>query len=206
MVSSVNPLRAGLPHAFCTPDLHYIPATLQAQAAASIKGTMFKVYSQKHIDDLQQEHQNAKEFGTAAAEEWVKGLPLLGKQQMADAARLERWEASLPLGSDIPQVLREYFRPYSSTIGETPVAVASAAVSAMETPAVSATSLPAPPSAQSKFSPTGVSSLPAFTAIPLCRVTSKTITIILCYIPASTTRVCDTSYRTRWQLLIVITQ
>ncbi|KAH0179686.1 hypothetical protein KCU90_g27851, partial [Aureobasidium melanogenum] len=49
VVSPVNPLRAGLPYAFCTPDLHYIPATLQAQAAASIKGTMYKVYSQKHI-------------------------------------------------------------------------------------------------------------------------------------------------------------
>jgi hypothetical protein len=156
-VSPVNPLRAGLPHAFCTPDLHYIPATLQAQAAASIKGTMFKVYSQKHIDDLQQEHQNAMEFGTAAAEEWVKGLPLLGKQQMADAARLERWEASLPLGSDIPQVLREYFRPYSvSVIGETPVAIAPATVSTAATTAMSATSLPVPPSAQSKFAPAGV--------------------------------------------------
>ena len=121
---------------------------------------MYKVYSQKHIDDLQQEHQNAMEFGTAAAEEWVKGLPLLGKQQMADAARLERWEASLPLGSDIPQVLREYFRPYTfSTIGEAPVAVASATVSAVATPAVSATSLPAPPSTQSKFSPIGISLL-----------------------------------------------
>jgi len=114
---------------------------------------MFKVYSQKHIDDLQQEHQNAMEFGTAAAEEWVKGLPLLGKQQMADAARLERWEASLPLGSDIAQVLREYFRPYTfSAIGEAPVGVASAAVSAVATPSVSTTSLPAPPSTQSKFS------------------------------------------------------
>jgi hypothetical protein len=118
---------------------------------------MFKVYSQKHIDDLQQEHQNAMEFGTAAAEEWVKGLPLLGKQQMADAARLERWEASLPLGSDIPQVLREYFRPYSvSVIGESPVVVAPAIVSTAATTAMSATSLPAPPSAQSKFAPAGV--------------------------------------------------
>jgi len=65
---------------------------------------------------------------------------------------LERWEASLPLGSDIAQVLREYFRPYTFTaIGEAPVAVPSATVSAVATPSVSATSLPAPPSAQSKF-------------------------------------------------------
>lgn len=121
---------------------------------------MYKVYSQKHIDDLQQEHQNAMEFGTAAAEEWVKGLPLLGKQQMADAARLERWEASLPLGSDISQVLREYFRPYTfSPIGETPVAVAPDTVSAVTTPAVSATSLLAPPSTQSKSPPAGISLL-----------------------------------------------
>lgn len=150
MVSPVNPLRAGLPYAFCTPDLHYIPATLQAQAAASIKGTMYKVYSQKHIDDLQQEHQNAMEFGTAAAEEWVKGLPLLGKQQMADAARWERWEAQLPLGSDISKVLRDYFRSYSAPlIGEASAAVPAAAVT-VATPSVSATSLPAPPSTQSK--------------------------------------------------------
>ncbi|KAI5209039.1 hypothetical protein E4T39_01044 [Aureobasidium subglaciale] len=153
VVSPVNPLRAGLPYAFCTPDLHYIPATLQAQAAASIKGTMSKVYSQKHIDDLQQEHQNAMEFGDAAAEEWVKGLPLLGKQQMADAARWERWESQLPLGSDIFTVLREYFRSYSvPMIGETPVTVESAPEAAVEAPTVSVTSLPAPPSAQSKFS------------------------------------------------------
>ncbi|KAG9792932.1 hypothetical protein KCU95_g5093, partial [Aureobasidium melanogenum] len=151
VVSPVNPLRAGLPYAFCTPDLHYIPATLQAQAAASIKGTIYKVYSQKHIDDLQQEHQNAMEFGTAAAEEWVKGLPLLGKQQMADAARWERWEAQLPLGSDICKVLRDYFRSYSvPVIGEAPVTVSSAAVTAVATPSVSATSLPAPPSAQTR--------------------------------------------------------
>ncbi|THZ11505.1 hypothetical protein D6C91_09240 [Aureobasidium pullulans] len=151
VVSPINPLRAGLPYAFCTPDLHYIPATLQPQAAVSIKGTMFKVYSQKHIDDLQQEHQNAMEFGDAAAEEWVKGLPLLGKQQMADAARWERWEAQLPLGSDISKVLREYFRPYSAPmISEVPDAVASTAVSEEAVPSVSATSLPAPPSAQMK--------------------------------------------------------
>ena len=108
---------------------------------------MSKVYSLKHIDDLQQEHQNAMEFGEAAAEEWVKGLPLLGKQQMADAARWERWEALLPLGSDIAKVLREYFRPSSaSSVDEAPVAP----------PSVSATSLPAPPSTQSKSSPSGV--------------------------------------------------
>jgi hypothetical protein len=190
VVSPVNPLRAGLPHAFCTPDLHYIPATLQAQAAASIKGTMFKVYSQKHIDDLQQEHQNAKEFGFAAAEEWVKGLPLLGKQQMADAARLERWEASLPLGSDIPQVLREYFRPYSSTIGD---AVASAAVSAVETPAVSATSLPAPPSAQSKFSSAGVFLSLLSLLFHFCRVCSMIAALLFSHFPASTDHTCKTS-------------
>ena len=125
---------------------------------------MFKVYSQKHIDDLQQEHQNAMEFGDAAAEEWVKGLPLLGKQQMADAARWERWEAQLPLGSDISKVLREYFRPYSAPmISEVPDAVASTAVSEEAVPSVSATSLPAPPSAQSKFSPSG-----AFSFLIVC--------------------------------------
>ena len=160
LVSPAAPLRAGLPHAFCTPDLHYIPPTLQSQAATSIKGTMAKVYSRKNIDDLQQEHQSALEFGEAAAEEWLKGLPLLGKQQMADAARWERWEALLTLGSDIPKVLREYFRPSSAlSVVEVPVAVAppaAAAAAPTAPPSVNGTSLPVPTPAQSKCSPFGV--------------------------------------------------
>ena len=107
---------------------------------------MFKVYSQKHIDDLHQEHENAMEFGEAAAEEWVKGLPLLGKQQMADAARWERWETLLPRGCDIAKQLREYFRPFAA-----PVSEATATAAPLPAPSVSATSLPAPPSTKSKF-------------------------------------------------------
>jgi hypothetical protein len=116
---------------------------------------MFKVYSQKHIEDLQQEHENAKEYGDAAAEEWIKGLSLLGKQQMADAARWERWEAQLPLGADIGVVLRKYFRPPRKVRSEgeaqnAAVAAAPAVIDASASTSVHPTSLPAPPSTKSK--------------------------------------------------------
>ncbi|GAB7352667.1 hypothetical protein MBLNU459_g3031t1 [Dothideomycetes sp. NU459] len=115
LVSPAAPLRAGLLYAFRTNDLHYIPpTTLQTIPAGAPKPAMSKVYARKHVDDLQQEYQNAKELGDAAAEEWIKGLASAGKLHMTDTARWERWEALYPPGSDLARVLREYFRPSSA--------------------------------------------------------------------------------------------
>ncbi|KAL1297639.1 hypothetical protein AAFC00_006196 [Neodothiora populina] len=142
--SAAAPLRAGLPHAFRTHDSHYIPATtLQANPVGASRGAMFKVYFRKHVQELQGEYREAKEFGEAAAEEWVKGLPLNGKQQMADAARWERWEALQPPGSHPATTLREYFRPVSTRpapVSHPSPAAASPAVPTAASAAVSSSS------------------------------------------------------------------
>lgn len=142
--------------------MHYIPATtLAANPSGAPRGAMFKVYYRKHIDDLQGEHEDAKEFGEAAAEEWIKGLPLNGKQQMADAARWERWEALHPPGTHPAKILREYFRPISALPAQVSeptnvVAAAPLIVSAsVQTPS-SSSSLPVLSSQPSKSSPNGV--------------------------------------------------
>lgn len=120
---------------------------------------MYKVYYRRDIDELQQEYEDAKEFGDAAAEEWVKGLPLNGKQQMADAARWERWEALHPPGTHPATTLREYFRPISApppaTVSEQTLAAAPPAA----LPVSNGSTLPVLSSQPSKSSPTGAFSL-----------------------------------------------
>lgn len=157
--SSAAPLRAGLPHAFRTNDLHYIPATtLQSNPGHAPRGGMFKVYYRQHIEDLQGEYEEAKEFGDAAAEEWIKGLPLNGRQQMVDAARWERWEALHPPGTHPVKILREYFRPLSAVpahVSENAPAAAPPAPSS-SVPA-SGSSLPLVHSQTSKYPPLGAS-------------------------------------------------
>ena len=46
------------------------------------------------IKQLKKQFEEAKELGTAAAEEWIKGLEARGKQLMADASRWEKWQAA----------------------------------------------------------------------------------------------------------------
>lgn len=131
------------------------------------------MYYRKHIDDLQSEHDDAKEFGDAAAEEWIKGLPLNGKQQMSDAARWERWEALHPPGTHPAKILRDHFRPPVSTLPasvseQSSIAAASATPAAVPT-TVSGhplTTLPSKPSKSTHpsvyISPTSLASLILF--------------------------------------------
>ena len=65
-------------------------------------------YYQPDSNNIIQEYENAKTFGDGAAQEWRNGLETLGKEAMADAARWEKWESQMQLGSDLSQVLREY--------------------------------------------------------------------------------------------------
>lgn len=67
-----------------------------------------KVYYSKDVDAIMDEYNDANSFGNGAAEEWTKGLHTKGKEAMADAARWEKWEGQMRLGSDLTQVLREY--------------------------------------------------------------------------------------------------
>lgn len=84
---------AALPLVFLTNELHVIPTTaLQAgQHPASIRLT--KHFSKQQVDGIIKEFEGVKVLGSAATEEWLKGLDGLGKERKNDAARWERWEA-----------------------------------------------------------------------------------------------------------------
>ena len=82
-----------LPFVFLTNELHVIPpATLQNGPPAGIQ--ISKHFFKPHIEELKQEFDSVKAMGSAAAEEWIKGLEGRGRERRNDALRWERWEAS----------------------------------------------------------------------------------------------------------------
>ena len=109
LVSGAASLRIGLPYIFLTPDLHFIPE-VQRQLPGGIPSHLrvAKVYFNEDTNTIIRGFESAKGFGDGAAEEWRKGLYTKGKAAMADAARWEKWEGQMRLGSDLSQVLREY--------------------------------------------------------------------------------------------------
>ncbi|KAF2769460.1 hypothetical protein EJ03DRAFT_327310 [Teratosphaeria nubilosa] len=112
MITSVNLLRLGLPHAFRTPDLHFVP-DIQRHLPGAIPqhSGISKVYYQPDVDAIAAEFEYVKGYGNGAAEEWRKGLDTKGRERMADAARWEKWESQVGFGADLAQVLREYDLP-----------------------------------------------------------------------------------------------
>jgi hypothetical protein len=93
LFSNASALRPALPYAFITNDDHYIPAyTLQAATVpASVE--IAKYYYQEHVDTITEELTDALSLGTAAAEEWSKGLEARGTERMKLVELWERWEA-----------------------------------------------------------------------------------------------------------------
>jgi hypothetical protein len=86
-----------LPFIFLTNELHVIPAaTLQSGPPTGIQ--ISKYFFKPHIEDLKQEFDDVKNMGSAAAEEWIKGLEGRGRERRNDALRWERWEASGGVG------------------------------------------------------------------------------------------------------------
>jgi hypothetical protein len=81
-----------LPFMFLTNELHVIPAaTLQSGPPTGIQ--ISKHFFKPHIEELKQEFDDVKAMGSAAAEEWIKGLEGRGRERRNDAVRWERWEA-----------------------------------------------------------------------------------------------------------------
>ncbi|PMD38864.1 hypothetical protein L207DRAFT_530331 [Hyaloscypha variabilis F] len=92
-----SPLMTALPFIFLTNELHVIPAaTLQSGPPTGIQ--ISKYFFKPHIEDLKQEFDDVKNMGSAAAEEWIKGLEGRGRERRNDALRWERWEASGGVG------------------------------------------------------------------------------------------------------------
>jgi hypothetical protein len=82
-----------LPFIFLTNELHVIPAaTLQSGPPNGIQ--ISKHFFKPHIEKLKQEFDDVKAMGSAAAEEWMKGLEGRGRERRNDAVRWERWEVS----------------------------------------------------------------------------------------------------------------
>lgn len=110
LTSPAASLRHGLPYAFRTPDLHFVPEMTRQSYPGGIPSQLrvAKVYYTKDVKDIQAEHEDVQGYGEGAAEEWRKGLNNKGKEAMADAARWEKWESQTRPGADMVRTLREY--------------------------------------------------------------------------------------------------
>nr|OQO32018.1 hypothetical protein B0A51_00817 [Rachicladosporium sp. CCFEE 5018] len=107
--STASSLRLGLPHAFRTPDRHYVYDLIR-QAQGGIPGHLriVKTFLKKDLATITDELSEVKSFGEGTADEWRKGLAQRGKDAMADASRWERWEQNLPPGIQLGHWIREY--------------------------------------------------------------------------------------------------
>ncbi|KAF1949485.1 hypothetical protein CC80DRAFT_484454 [Byssothecium circinans] len=125
LFSSASALRHALPFAFVTNDYNYIPAyTLQA-ATTPATVDIVKYYHEKHVEDIRKELNEALGLGSAAAEEWSKGLEARGSERMRTAENWERWEVKYEWWSDHHEPNRAASIP--------PVALSPAPVSRKET-------------------------------------------------------------------------
>lgn len=107
--SEAASLRAGLPYAFRTQDLHFVlEMTRQSPGGIPSHLRVAKIYYNRDVAAILHEWDDAKGFGDGAADEWRKGLPSKGKDTMSDASRWEKWETQPRLSSGPSHALREY--------------------------------------------------------------------------------------------------
>ncbi|KAI1039204.1 hypothetical protein LB503_013531 [Fusarium chuoi] len=87
-------LLPALPPVLVDADMHVIhPRAIQAGTVQPhIQVT--KLFWSEHVEQIKLEFQNVKALGSAAAEEWIKGLEIRGKQALADASRWEKWAST----------------------------------------------------------------------------------------------------------------
>ncbi|KAF4968937.1 hypothetical protein FSARC_3751 [Fusarium sarcochroum] len=87
-------LLPALPPVFVDADMHVIsPRAMQTGVVP--QGTQVtKVFWSEHVDQIKTEFEQVKALGSAAAEEWIKGLEIRGKQALVDASRWEKWANS----------------------------------------------------------------------------------------------------------------
>ena len=122
LFSSTTPtvLLPALPFAFFTQSLDYVAALTLRNTSPPPDKPLTKFYFQSHLDEMKQKFAEVKTMGTAAAEEWFKGLENTGKEKLADAARWEQWELTgglheLLSWKDTPVEIRTYPQLPNST-------------------------------------------------------------------------------------------
>lgn len=72
--------------------MHFVPQGLIRDKSVPIGVELQKYYFLPDIRFLQEQANEARSLGIAAAEEWYKGLSAQGQQAQSDAARFEQWE------------------------------------------------------------------------------------------------------------------
>ncbi|KAI8940445.1 hypothetical protein NX059_004131 [Plenodomus lindquistii] len=92
LFSAASALRPALPFVLLTNDHHYVTAYTLQSATTPADVVISKYYYKPHVDEISQELADALSRGSAAAEEWSKGLDARGKDRMRVAENWERWE------------------------------------------------------------------------------------------------------------------
>ncbi|KAJ4296206.1 hypothetical protein N0V90_006251 [Kalmusia sp. IMI 367209] len=100
LFSNASVARPALPYAFLTSDHHYIPAYMLQAATTPAGVEIAKYYYKAHVEDIGKELNEALALGSAAAEEWSKGLEARGHERMKLAENWERWEVKYRWWSD----------------------------------------------------------------------------------------------------------
>ncbi|PVI03703.1 hypothetical protein DM02DRAFT_726301 [Periconia macrospinosa] len=92
LFSSASALRPALPFALITSDQHYVPAYTLQSATTPAGIEISKYYYKKHVEAITEELNDALSLGSAAAQEWSKGLEDRGIERMKVVEQWERWE------------------------------------------------------------------------------------------------------------------
>ncbi|KAK5987659.1 hypothetical protein PT974_11791 [Cladobotryum mycophilum] len=96
VLSSSTPyfLLSGLPMVVLTSELCTIPPQAIRTGSIPLNTHLSKVFWQEHLEKIKAELEAVVKLGTAAAEEWNKGLETRGKGILADSSRWEKWYMS----------------------------------------------------------------------------------------------------------------
>ncbi|KIW17003.1 hypothetical protein PV08_04194 [Exophiala spinifera] len=92
LITGSSALLPGLPYAILTSSWDYIPSTILERADPPPDVQLAKYYLRAQLEEMRTERANVQALGTAALEEWYKGLESTGRGKMLDAARLDQWE------------------------------------------------------------------------------------------------------------------
>lgn len=72
--------------------MHVIPPRVMQSGTLPPQTQVIKIYWSKDLEKIKGEFEKVKMLGPAAAEEWIKGLEIRGKQSLVDVARWEKWD------------------------------------------------------------------------------------------------------------------
>ncbi|KAF5019893.1 hypothetical protein F66182_8097 [Fusarium sp. NRRL 66182] len=84
-------LLPALPSVFVDAEMHIIPPRVMQTGAVPPSTHVTKLFWSEHVEQIKEEFSQVKALGSAAAEEWIKGLEIRGKEALVDASRWGKW-------------------------------------------------------------------------------------------------------------------